>query len=539
MRFGLQMWGLNPVFLANKEEFLTRMNKAGYRYLEPCVAAEPICGIEEHLWLPEDLEKNLPLLEKHGFMVHSVHLLGVSLTKNVQTLIALLQKYGISQAVLPCPAFASAAEGAQLLPLYRAAKETFAAGGIDLLLHNGKDDSVQRVQGVSAYEWLLRESGLSAQPDTGWLLYGGTDPEEFLWKYESQVKSLHYKDFDSENREVGIGLGRTDMMAVFQFARYREVIQLADQDGSEDFLADMERVGGLLQGLQDKRENTDSILCTLDTYTGEVTELKRFPYIMEAPNWYQQDPNYLYYNADGSIFRYHIPTGQSQKLDSGHCTNCNNDHVLSADGTEIAVSHSEVSWFSQVYIVPIGGGEPRLITPNFPSFLHGWSPDGKELAYCAFRDHGRGTEVDIYAISRDGGEERRLTENAGFNDGPEYSPDGRKILFISSRSGLMQNWVMNRDGSNQKQLTFSQRNNWFGHYSPDGRKIVYLSYSKEGLDPSQHLPNMVVRLQLMEADGPEDRTILEFFGGQGSINVNSWHPDSRHFAFVKYELHHK
>lgn len=226
-------------------------------------------------------------------------------------------------------------------------------------------------------------------------------------------------------------------------------------------------------------------------------------------------------------------------LESGSCINCNNDHVLSYDGTEIAVSHSASGWASQVYIFPIGGGSPRLITPNWPSFLHGWSPDGQELAYCAFRDHGQGIQVDIYTISRDGGEERRLTADAGFNDGPEYSPDGSKILFISTRSGLMQNWVMNLDGSDPIQLTHTDRNNWFGHYSPDGSKIVYLSYSRDGLDPSQHLPNMQVRLNLMNADGTDDHTILDFFGGQGSINVNSWHPDSRHFAFVRYELAHK
>ena len=179
------------------------------------------------------------------------------------------------------------------------------------------------------------------------------------------------------------------------------------------------------------------------------------------------------------------------------------------------------------------------MTKNAPSVLHGWSPDGEELAYCAFRDHGKGFEVDIYTIPAEGGEEKRLTENAGFNDGPEYSPDGQHIWFISTRSGLMQCWRMNRDGSDPRQMTFRQRNNWFPHVSPDGKKVVYLSYSREGLDPSEHLPNMHVELGLVNADGSDDRPILSFFGGQGSINVNSWHKDSRRIAFVMYELEHK
>ena len=194
---------------------------------------------------------------------------------------------------------------------------------------------------------------------------------------------------------------------------------------------------------------------------------------------------------------------------------------------------------SRIFVLPIEGGEPRLVTPNRPSFLHGWSPDGKEMCYCAFRDHGKGTEVDVYAISADGGAEWQLTANAGFNDGPEYAPNGKHIWFNSSRSGLMQCWRMDRDGSNQTQMTYSERNNWFPHVSPDGKKVVYLSYSRDGLDANEHLPNMQVQLRLMDYDGGNERILLEFFGGQGSINVNSWHPDSNKLAFVRYVLNHQ
>ena len=138
----------------------------------------------------------------------------------------------------------------------------------------------------------------------------------------------------------------------------------------------------------------------------------------------------------------------------------------------------------------------------------------------------------------EGGEEKRLTTE-GFNDGPEYSPDGKTIWFISTRSGLMQVWKMNADGSGQQQMTFEDQNNWFGHISPDGKKVVNIAYSRDGLDPHQHLPNMNVSLWLMNPDGSDRRKILDFFGGQGSINVNSWAPDSRRFAFVQYELLHK
>lgn len=198
----------------------------------------------------------------------------------------------------------------------------------------------------------------------------------------------------------------------------------------------------------------------------------------------------------------------------------------------------EGGYSSRVYIIPIEGGEARLVTPDSPSYLHGWSPDGRELAYCAFRLHDGRLETDVYSIPAEGGEEKRLTFG-GFNDGPEYAPDGKSIWFNSTRSGKMQIWRMGRDGSDPVRMTPGERNNWFAHVSPDGEKVVYISYGAEDLLPNEHLPNMRVELRIMNADGSGDRRLLSFFGGQGSMNVNSWAPDSRHIAFVSYEILHK
>ena len=102
----------------------------------------------------------------------------------------------------------------------------------------------------------------------------------------------------------------------------------------------------------------------------------------------------------------------------------------------------------------------------------------------------------------------------------------------------MQIYRMRTDGSEQTQMTDNARNNWFAHVSPDGKKVVYLSYREGDLDAAEHLPNMQVELWLMNADGSGKKRILSFFGGQGSINVNSWAADSRRFAFVSYDLLH-
>lgn len=533
MRYGIQMFGLNPIFLEDKEGFLRRVTEAGYRYMEPCLMLETIPGLEKHGWTEADFEANYPLLEKYGVSIHSCHVFTQDLSANLAKVLDLAKKYGIRQIVLPCPKDVNPATAVYLTQVGDALKKH----DVQLLLHNGKDDL--------GYGWLLSVSGdsVGAQVDVGWLLYHGIDPETFLWKHQKKVRSLHYKDFEDTPdglRETTVGRGKVDMMACFQFARANEIIQLVDQDGSQgDFMEDVESVAETLRGLSGGRDRSRSILCIFDTETGEVTKLKSYDKVIEAPNWLQTNDDYLFYNSDGRIWRYQISTGEEVLLESGICTNCNNDHVLSPDNTRIAVSHSQTGWMSQIYILPLEGGEPRLITPNAPSFLHGWSPDGEELAYCAFRDHGKGTEVDVYAIPARGGEEKQLTAHAAFNDGPEYAPNGKHIWFNSTRTGLMQCWRMNRDGSEPVQMTFTERNNWFPHVSPDGKQVVYLSYSRDGLDAAEHLPNMHVQLRLMNADGSDDRCILEFFGGQGSINVNSWHSGSKKFAFVMYELEHK
>lgn len=539
MRYGVQLFGPNPLFLRQPAVFLSKLRDMGYRYLEPCLSLSEIPGMEDRAWTPEELARFLPVLAEYGFTVESCHVFTRDLEADLPRLLQIAGRYGIRQYVLPCPLYSCDASFRTMAQTVSRCADALKDAGISLLIHNDAAASAGRVGEKCVYEAFLELSGAGAQPDVGWLLYGGIDPESFLWRNRETIRSLHYKDMDASGNEVPIGTGAVDMAACFQFARAAEIIQYADQDSSSDFFSDLEATAGRFRDLAQCLERTRSILCVMDTQTGAVTELRRFDRIIEAPNWMRTDPDSLIFNADGRIYRYRISTGQETLLDSGHCQNCNNDHVLSPDETQIAVSHSEHSWMSQIYILPITGGEPRLVTPNAPSYLHGWSPDGKDLCYCAFRDRGRGYEVDIWAISAGGGEEWQLTKDAGFNDGPEYSPDGKHIWFISTRSGLMQCWRMNRDGSEQTQITFHSRNNWFPHVSPDGKQVVYLSYSEQGLDPSEHLPNMPVQLRLMDADGANDRCILEFFGGQGSINVNSWHPDSRHFAFVMYQLEHK
>ena len=281
------------------------------------------------------------------------------------------------------------------------------------------------------------------------------------------------------------------------------------------------------------RDDDESILEIYDVETDTHGVLKEFPYLIEAPNW-SKDGRYLTYNSDGRIFKFDLETKESTEVPMDFVTNCNNDHVLSPDGESIAVSHGvKEDGKSRVYTVSLSGGVPRLITPLAPSYLHGWSPDGKTLAYCAERNG----EFDVYTISAEGGVETRLTDAPGLNDGPEYDSAGEYIWFNSVRSGLMQAWRMKANGTEQTQMTFDENwNTWFPHISPDRTKVVMIAYKKGDVAPGEHVPHKYVELRLMNADGSDLKTIVELFGGQGTINVNSWSPDSKKFAYVRYRI---
>ena len=220
-------------------------------------------------------------------------------------------------------------------------------------------------------------------------------------------------------------------------------------------------------------------------------------------------------------------TRQPTVIDTGTSNRNNNDHVLSFDGTMLGIS-DQSSGQSAVYTVPVGGGTPKRITPLTPSYLHGWSPDGKTLVYTG----GRNKEYDIYSIPADGsGPEVKLTDSTGLDDGPEFTPDGKYIYFNSVRSGTMQIWRMKPDGKDPEQITNDGLNNWFPHISPDGQSIAFLSFGKD-VDPADHPYYKRVYLRLIPIGGGTPKVIAYVYGGQGTINVPSWSPDSRMLAFV-------
>jgi TolB protein len=270
-----------------------------------------------------------------------------------------------------------------------------------------------------------------------------------------------------------------------------------------------------------------SALEIMDVKTGHREVVSSYKGSFQAPNW-TPDGNSLIYNQEGKLYNFDINSRTAKVINTDFAIKNNNDHVLSFDGKQIGISnHTEDNGQSVVYTLPVTGGLPKRITAKSPSYFHGWSPDNLSLIYTAERNG----DFDIYKISKDGGKETQLTKSKGLDDGSEYSPDGKTIYFCSTRTGTMQVWKMDADGKNQTQLTFDEFNNWFPHVSPDGKWLVFISFSKD-VPADKHPFYERIYIRLMPIEGGQPKVISYLYGGQGTMNVPSWSPDSKKIAFV-------
>lgn len=282
------------------------------------------------------------------------------------------------------------------------------------------------------------------------------------------------------------------------------------------------------EGLVQYKEYLGSSIELLDVATGKRQIIYNSPKSLQAPNW-TVDGKSLIYNSEGLMYNFDLAKRTPKLINTGDVKNNNNDHVLSFDGKMLGLSSGvKELGGSIVWTVPLTGGTPKQITPKGPSYLHGWSPDGKNLLFTGERNK----EFDIYRVPSAGGPEVRLTTAKGLDDGSEYTPDGKYIYFNSNRTGTMQIWRMKADGSEQEAVTTGEFHDWFPHVSPDGKSIVFLSFLKEEVSSGDHPFYKHVYLRMMPITGGTPKVIAYIYGGQGTINTPSWSPDSKRVAFI-------
>lgn len=270
-----------------------------------------------------------------------------------------------------------------------------------------------------------------------------------------------------------------------------------------------------------------SELCIYDLATGQVQVILRHDGHIEAPNWHKD--NYLIVNGDGLLYRVPLDPPALHPIDTGFATGCNNDHGLSPDGLTLALSDKTETGKSCIYLMPLAGGEPVRITPKVPSWWHGWSPDGARLVYVGVRRVDG--PVSLYSCALDGSDEQCIAGDFDHIDGPDYTPDGQWIWFNGERNGAVELWRIRPDGTGLQQMTDDAAVNWFPHPNPDGQHVVYLAYPP---GTTGHPGGLDVALRIMPAVGGASRELVRLHGGQGTINVPSWAPDSSRFGFMRF-----
>lgn len=257
--------------------------------------------------------------------------------------------------------------------------------------------------------------------------------------------------------------------------------------------------------------------------------------LLEAPNW-TRDGRALVLNGDGRLWTLDLADTQLEGVALARLPALNNDHVLASDGEHIHVSADD----GHIYRAPLRGGTATRVTDDdgWSHFLHGASPDGATLAYVGIEAGDFARPGRLMTMPAAGGPRTFVDTGAGHVDGPEFSPDGNWLYLnteeFTTAPGHAQLGRIRTNGTGLEQLLASDTVDWFPHLSPDGRLATYVRFPAGTLGhPADRDVEVVV---VSTGDWTTPVHTFALFGGQGTMNVNSWAPDSDRFAYVAYPI---
>lgn len=257
--------------------------------------------------------------------------------------------------------------------------------------------------------------------------------------------------------------------------------------------------------------------------------------LLEAPNW-TLDGRALVLNGDGRLWRFDLAEQSLSEIELVGVSALNNDHVLTPDGRGVLMSGED----GQLWSAPLTGGAGKAITaaPGARHYLHGVSPDGRTLAYVEMSMTEPSAPARLALISLEGTDRVLLETGVGHLDGPEFSPDGAWLQLnteaFTEALGHAQLARLPVGGGPLERLHTSETVDWFPHLSPDGLLATYLEFPTGTLGHPADLDVQIVLVATSDWSTPLRR--YPVFGGQGTLNVTSWSPDSTRFAFCAYPL---